>query len=239
MGTEEKIAIREADLGPVIARADHVDRAIEVNKEIFYKLPPMVQEFVLCHEVCHLTHDEWDEVATNQLASQLFLDRSADAPDRDRRQRFLSYLDGNGGFSNFAWATLISSVIGLGTTIYGIVRNRNQGWYSWDSATQRSNLNAMLTQAFEASRKTSTESASQIFWAQMQGYTTKDGSLDEFLGRSENAWVRPAIANYEQAYGFGFSEVTPIDITAFPVAMIAIGLVAGIAVFYIIKKLKK
>ncbi len=58
MGHEEKITIREASLGPVIARADHEDGAIEVNKDYFYRLPAAVQEYVLCHEVCHLKHDE-------------------------------------------------------------------------------------------------------------------------------------------------------------------------------------
>jgi len=37
----------------------------------------MVQEFVLCHEVCHLKYEEWDEAETNRLAARLFLDRAA------------------------------------------------------------------------------------------------------------------------------------------------------------------
>ena len=239
MDREDKITIREADLGPVIARADHQEGAIEVNSSFFYRLPPMVQEFVLCHEVCHLRHDEWDEARTNMLASKLFMDRSKNAADRSERSEFLSYLDGNGGYSNFAWATLIPSVLSLGTTVYGFIKNRNAGWYSWDGSTKRSNLKVMLTQAFEGSRKTSSKSAADLFWEQMYLYTNKDGSLEKFIARSDNSWVPNYIRQFEKKYGFGFEEVTPIDITAFPLAMFAIGIVVGFIVYKIIKKIKK
>ena len=239
MGQGEKIAIREADLGPVIARADHRDCAIEVNSEIFYRLPPMVQEFVLCHEVCHLKHDEWDEARTNLLAAKLFLERSKGDADRKAREEFLSYLDGNGGYSNFAWATLVSSLVSLGGTVYGIIKNRNAGWYSWDKQTQAANLKVMLTQAFEQSRKSGSRSAADYFWDQMYNYTNKDGDLESFLKRSGNSWVPEFIRNYEKRYGFGFSEVTPVDITAYPLAMLAIGLAVGYVVYRIIKKSRK
>ena len=239
MGQQEKIVIREAELGPVIARADHQDGAIEVNKEIFYKLPPMAQEFVLCHEVCHLKYDEWDEARTNSLAAKLFVDRAKTDAERKDREEFVSYLDGNGGYSNFAWFALIPSVISLGTTVYGIIKNRNAGWYSWDRTTKESNLKVMLTQAFEESRKSGKTSASEFFWQQMYNYTNKDGDLEKFLGRSDNSWVPAYIKKYEQKYGFGFYEVTPIDITAFPLAMLAIGIVVGWVVYKIIKKVRK
>lgn len=240
MGPQEKIKIIErADLGPVLARADHQENAIEVNGKAFYRLPPMVQEFVLCHEVCHLKHDEWDEGRTNQLASLLFLNRASTPEDRAERESFLSYLSDNGGYSNFAWTALISAAVSLGTSVYAAVRNSNAGWYSWDEASKQSNLNTMLRNAFEQSRRSSSQSAADFFWAQMKGCTNKDDSLDEFLARSKNAWVSPVIAKYEQQYGFKFDEVTPVDIKAFPLAMVAIGLVVGIAVYMIIKKLRK
>lgn len=239
MGQKGEIAIREADLGPVIARADHREGAIEVNASVFYKLPPMVQEFVLCHEVCHLRHNEWDEVRTNALAARLFLDRAEDADDREEREEFLSYLDGNGGYSNFAWVSLITNMASLGSTVFGIIRNRNAGWYSWDGDTQAANLKVMLTQAFEQSRRSSSRSAADYFWQQLSQYDNKDSDLDRFLGRSDNSWVPEYIRRYEKRYGFGFEEVTPVDITAYPLAMLAIGIAVGYVVYKIIKKTKK
>lgn len=239
MGTPT-IAIRDAaDLGPVLARADHLENTIEVNTKVFYRLPPMMQEFVLCHEVCHLKHNEWNEARTNQLATELFLRRAKGEADLEQRKRFLSYIDGHGGYSNFAWEALITGVLGLGTTVFGIIRQRDSGWYSWDISTQRANLKTLLTQAFEQSRKSSRQSAAEFFWAQMQAYTAKDSSLDQFLRRSANEWVNNEIAKYEKAYGFGFTEVTPIDLTAFPLAIVAIGALVGFVVYKIIKNRMK
>lgn len=239
MGTQEKITILEReDLGPVLARADHLENAIEVNGRAFYRLPPMVQEFILCHEVCHLRHHEWDEARTNELAKELFLSRASGDDDRKAREEFLAYLDGK-DYSNFAWAALIPSVISLGTTVYGIIKDRNSGWYQWDRATQQSNLTVMLTQAFEQSRKTSRHSAEEYLWQQLGQYTHKDDSLDQFLSRSDNSWVQNHIRKYEQKYGHKIGEVTPIDITAFPWAIVAAGAVIGFAIYMIIKKSKK
>lgn len=235
----QKIAIREAELGPVIARADHLEQVVEVNKDIFYQLPQNVQEFVLCHEVCHLRHNEWDEDRTNALAAQLFLSRAVDAADRQERQRFLSYVDDNGGYTNFDVLALIPSLVSLGYSIYGAIAGSNAGWYSWTRAAQRSNLNAMLTSAFAQSRRSGSKSAADFFWVQMQKFTNKDQSLDQFLARSDNKWVRPVITKYEKAYGFGFEEVTPIDLKAFPLVMVAVGLVVGFLAYKIIKKARK
>lgn len=241
MGPQEKITTREcADLGPVIARADHQTCAIEVNSKIFYGLPSMVQEFVLCHEVCHLKYGERDEGRTNLLASQLFMDRAKNDADRRIRADFLAYMDGK-EYSDFDVAALIAAAtaaIGLGTTVYTTIRDRNALWYSWSDAVKRANLQIMLSNAFEESRKTSRESASQIFWQQMYSYTNKDSDLDQFLSRSENAWVLPVIRKYETAYGFGFEEVTPIDLTAYPVLIIAIGALVGYLIYKLIKNKK-
>lgn len=234
-----KIKIREMpDLGPVLARADHQQNAIEVNARAFYQLPPMVQEFVLCHEVCHLRHNEWDEARTNQLAAALFMQRTQCEADRDERRRFLAYMDGAGGYSNWV-AALISAVVGIGTTAYGVISQRNVGWYSWDDTSKRANLKTLLTQAFEQSRRSGSASAADFFWQQMKTYTAKDASLDQFLGRSANAWVSTVIAKYEKAYGFKFDEVTPVDLTAFPGVIVAIGAVVALVAYLIIKKTKK
>ena len=235
----EKITIVEReDLGPVLARADHQENVVEVNGKAFYKLPPMVQEFVLCHEVCHLRHNEWDEARTNALASRLFLSRAQDEDDLAARREFLSYIDGEGGYTNFDFFALIGSAISLGSTVFGIIKNRNAGWYSWDRATQRANLRVMLDQAFTQSRRSSKRSAEEFLWAQLQNYTNKDDSLSKFLSRGDNSWVKAEIRAYEEEYGFSLGEVTPIDLTAFPLLIVAIGAVIGWAVFTIIKNRK-
>lgn len=237
---EEKIRTKDReDLGPVLSRADHDLNVIEVNKAAFYKLPPMMQEFILIHEVVHLRNKEWDEAETNRIASRIFLDRAANADDLEKRKEFLSYLDGSDSqYSNFfaEAMSIIGGAWSLGTSIYGVIKQRNAGWYSWDDAAQRSNIKAMLGQAFEQSRRSSSRSAGDFLWDQLRNYTNKDSSLDEFLDRSGNAWVKAVIAKYENVYGFKLDEVTPIDITAFPLLVVAIGALIGLAVYKTIKK---
>lgn len=238
------IRIREcADLGPVIARADHHDRAIEVNRQLFYRLPLDVQEFVLCHEVCHIEHDEHDEALTNQRAAALYLSRATSEADRARREEFLGYLAGAAGdYSNW-WQAVIGaapSLFGLGMTIYGAIKESNSGWYSWDKPTQQANLKVMLTQAFEQSRRSSERSAADILWYDiLVQYDSKDSSLDRFLARSGNSWVKAEVAKFEKRYGFGINDVTPIDWTAFAAFKIGLGVVAFAAVFLLIRRIQK
>lgn len=238
MGSPKITIVEREDLGPVLARADHQENVVEVNGKAFYKLPPMVQEFVLCHEVCHLRHNEWDEDRTNALAARLFLSRATDAADLAARREFLSYIDGQGGYTNFDFFAIIGSALSLGSTVFGIIKNRNAGWYSWDRATQRANIRVMLDQAFTQSRRSSKRSAEDFLWAQLQNYTNKDDSLSKFLSRSDNSWVKSEIRSYEADYGFGLGEVTPLDLTAFPLLIVAIGAVIGWAVYSIIKNRK-
>ena len=238
------IVVKEcADLGPVIARADHQNNIIEVNRKIFYGLPPMVQEFVLCHEVCHLKHNEHDEAITNQLATELFMQRSTSDDDRRARADFLSYLYGKeGDYSNEAIAAIViaavSAAVSIGATIYSIVSARNAGWYSWNQGTKKKWLEGALTTAFEQARRSGSRSAADYFWAQLAGCTNKDESLDEWLGRSQNEWVKQVIKKYEKAYGVGFSEVTPVDLTVYPMVIVAVGALLAFAVYKIIKNRK-
>ena len=239
------IKIREAaDLGPVIARADHRDRAIEVNRRIFYCLPPMAQEFVLCHEVCHLRYDDHDEARTNQRAAALFMQRATSADDRRARAEFLSYLHDkydNLGAEAIAGIVIaaVSAAVSIGVTIYSVVSARNAGWYSWNQGTRRKWLEGALTMAFEQARRSGSRSAADYFWAQLAPCTAKDESLDEWEGRSVNEWTKAVIKKYEKAYGVGFREVTPIDLTVYPLVIVAIGAVVAFIVYRIIKKSKK
>lgn len=231
------------DLGPVIARADHQENTIEVNRRIFYGLPPMVQEFVLCHEVCHLRYDEHDEAITNRRAAELFMQRSANDADRRARSEFLSYLYGKEGDYSNEIATIIiagiSALVAIGSTIYSIVSTRNAGWYSWNQGTKKKWLEGALTLSFEQSRSSGSHSAADFFWAQLAPCTNKDESLDEWLGRGENAWVKNVIAKYEKQYGFGFNEVTPVDLTKYPLVIVAIGALLAVGVYYLFIKNKR
>ena len=236
------IAIREcADLGPVIARADHHDRAIEVNRRIFYGLPPMVQEFVLCHEVCHLQYNEHDEAVTKQIAAQLFLSRASSEVDRQSRTEFLAYAEGEDGKYSNELATIIIAAVtaafSISMTIADLVKTRNAGWYSWDLKTQEANVRSMLTQAFEQSRRSSLSSAKDFFWENLKQYDNKDKNFEKFINRDGNAWVGNYIAAFEKKYGFGFYEVTPVDWTAYTGVKVALGAIAALAAFMIIKKI--
>ena len=243
---EQKITIVEVDdLGPVLARADHYKNAVEVNAKAFYKLPSMVQEFILCHEFCHLKHQEWDENRTNQLASKLFLQRATSEADLQERKKFLSYLSGQegerGNYSNWVQFVIaaIPALVALGVKIYSGVKQKNAGWYSWDKDIKQKTLETMLTSSFEQARRTNKHSASEYLWAQLQGYTNKDDTLEQFLDRSQNAWVKTEIAKYETQYGFKLDEVTPIDLTAYPIVIVAIGVVVGVVIYKLIKSRKK
>ena len=88
METSYKV-IQMDDLGAVIARADFDNQTIELNAKIFPNLPPMAQELVMCHEVCHLKYNDHEEAATNARAIQLFMQRSTNAADREKRKKFL------------------------------------------------------------------------------------------------------------------------------------------------------
>ena len=148
--------------------------------------------------VCHLRYEEYDEGRTTALAADLYLRRSTDPADRQKRERFLSYLAGAGGdYSNW-WQIVIAAIpaaFSLGMSIYGAVKESNSGWYSWNQQTRRDNMKTMLTQAFEESRKSNERSAADILWYDiLLQYDNKDNSLDKFLARSENAWVKAEIA---------------------------------------------
>lgn len=206
--------IQVADLGPVIARADFHNRTIELNGKIFPNLPPMVQEYVMCHEVCHLRYDDHDEAATTLRAQQLFLARANGHADLAERKHFLSTTITQQQYGNEIAVGLILLIAGAitltATTVGGIislVKARNIGWYSWNDAVQRQNLAVMLDEAFSSAKEGADKPASDYFWLQLDQYTAKDDSLEQFLGRKSNLWVNDVIPQYEAKWGFGFTEV--------------------------------
>lgn len=206
--------IQVPDLGPVIARADFQNRTIELNGKIFPNLPPMVQEYVMCHEVCHLRYDDHDESATTLRAQQLFLSRAKGASDLAERRQFLSTTVTQSNYGNIAITTLVTLIVaGISLTITavsGIVslsRARNIGWYSWNEAVQRQNLAVMLDEAFTSAKEGADKPASDYFWLQLNQFNAKDDTLEQFLGRKSNLWVNDVVRQYEAKYGFGFTEV--------------------------------
>lgn len=128
-------------------------------------------------------------------------------------------------------------------SVAAILRQRNSGWYGWDTDTQASNLKALLTIAFEQSQKTGSESAADIFWTAFEPYDGRDDSLEKFLARADNAWVKKYIAAYEKRYGVGFYDVTPVNWLGLTAVKVGLA-VAAFAVVLLIglkttKKLKK
>ena len=91
--------IHRADLGNVIARADFLEQTIELNDSVYPYLSPMMQELVMCHEVCHLAYGEHDENRTRQLGEALFLSR-ATSPDDLKRRRAAIGKDDAGRYGN-------------------------------------------------------------------------------------------------------------------------------------------
>lgn len=202
------------DLGPVIARADFHNQTIELNGKIFPNLPPMVQEYVMCHEVCHLRYDDHDEAATTVRAQQLFLQRANGAADLAERKQFLSTTISQQYGNELvvgAVITLVLAGISLAATItagvISLVKARNIGWYSWSESVQRQNLAVMLDEAFTSAKEGADKPASEYFWLQLDQYTAKDDSLEQFLGRKANQWVNDVIEQYATKYGFGFNVV--------------------------------
>ena len=196
-------------------------------------------------EITSIVDGPIDEARTNQRAADLFMQRATNADDRRARAAFLSYLESNGGYSNLGpveiaeiVGAVVTAVTSIAVTIYSVVSARNAGWYSWSQGTRRKWLEGALTMAFEQARRSGSRSAADYFWAQLAPCTAKDESLDEWEGRSANEWTKAVIKKYEKAYGVGFREVTPIDLTVYPLVIVAIGAVVAFVIYRIIKNRK-
>lgn len=227
--------IHRADLGNVIARADFLEQTIELNDAIYPNLSPMMQELVMCHEVCHLAYGEHDEERTRQLGEALFLSR-ATSPDDLKRRRAAIGKDDAGRYGNELF--MILAIVGACLTVTAAAATyfvkRNQGWYMWSETTRKARMRTMLDKAFQDAKASGSRTPSDFLWEQLAVYTAKDDSLDQFLDRNKNSWVEGMIQEYERAYGFGFNELYRKPLSEKPwfkaVAVVIVGLAVYLAV---------
>lgn len=227
--------IHRADLGNVIARADFLEQTIELNDAIYPNLSPMMQELVMCHEVCHLAYGEHDEERTRQLGEELFLRRATSEADLEQRRAAIG--KGDGRYGNMA-VTLILAIVGASLAVVGAVGGyivkRNQGWYMWSETTRKARMRTMLDAAFRNAKASGSRTPAQFLWEQLAVYTNKDKNLDQFLDRNKNSWVEGMIQEYESAYGFGLNETYRRPLAERPwfkaVAVVIVGLAVYLAI---------
>lgn len=233
-------------LGPVIARANHETNVIELNEDIYPKLPPYVREFVMCHELVHLEYEIWDENRTNEIAVRVFLNNAKSADDLEARREFVShasvvYDTDSSDSSNYVGA-IIGAVVTIGTTVWGSIKaNRdNNPFLKLSTADQKALCRNLLDQSFQQADKNSDLSAKMIFESLIAPYYGKGYSK---FCKKYKKWFPDMVAEYEQKYGRGFEEVRTVSLwsyTPFRVAIVvAVAALVAFAAVKIAKKMKK
>lgn len=242
-GTGQEFPVVQRTLpSHIYARADHESRLIEVNASVYPHLDPLMREFVMCHEVCHLEWDDHDETRTNTRACVLFVERGTTPVDRQKRIEWIkAMMHDDPRYSNeiVVLVTCICAAIVAACTITAAtivaVRKRNVGWYSWDRKMQEEYLRRTLTDSFEKAMESDSSSARTFFWEDFARYTAKDKNFEKFINRRENNWVKKIITEAEAYYGFGFDELyrPPEEESAIPKIALGIGVLTLLGVLFI------
>lgn len=217
---EKQITYRFVDTGHWLARCDHSSNTIELNRREFFKLSPMYREYVWIHECVHLLYNVYDEAECNLLTDKIFLSKAKSEKDRVERVRFIArsndFQKSNLVISGTAMliGTLVASVLGAGTKMgMAALNKRNSGYYSLSEGDQGVLVDSLLSESFEESLYTDTQSARDIFWSKMQPYIARKKEQSYAGWYSNNSTViAPLIVKYEQQYGFGFADITPIRV---------------------------
>lgn len=226
----------------IYARTDHVNRCIEVNNGVFDALSPLMQEFVMCHEVCHAAWDDHDENRTNIRAAIMFVNRGKTPVDSGKRLEWLRDIGLNDpNYSNIATEALIMIItsavlitVSVTTAIVGAVKGRNIGWYSWDRKYQTEWLNRTLDDSFKAAMNSESSSARTFFWNELAKVNAKDKNYDRWYSRSDNYWVRSVITKKEKEYQLKIDEIyQPPEDTKMQWVIAAV--LAAVLLFVIIK----
>lgn len=212
---EKQITYKLTDTGHWLARCDHSANVIELNRRNFFRLSPMMQDYIWIHECVHLKYDVYDETECNRITDEIFISRAKNDSDRLERIKFVANSHET-GTSNF-WATLVGSLLSIGATVVsGTIANNNAGYYSLDADARRTYVDTLLAEAFKASLLTDTQSAKDIFWANLKPNIAKNKEQVYSGWRKNNGFVDEYISKYEQMYNFGFDEITPINKKAHP-----------------------
>lgn len=237
-----KIHSRYADIGHWLARCNHETGLIELNRRDFPRLTPLMQDYVWVHENVHLLYDVYDEDQCNAIADKIFVSRAQNAADREARIAFVNNSGDSAAFSGIA----ITAIVGLASTAISLGAKGYQLWkkskaseagYNGLSSGDRYLLaKELLKASFEAAPDAGL-SAKDIFWGLMSQISS---DADYEAWQSQNTYANGLVAEYEKAYGFGFSAV-PSKTAAGnnTVKIIAIALMAAALVLVAIKLLKK
>lgn len=214
---EKKITYRFVDIGHWIARCDHSSNVIELNGKEFFKLSPLFREYVWLHECVHLLYDTHDEAECNRITDKIFIARSHDASDRIRRTRFVSVSNDYGKSNSVLLTSLVCSGISLlSSATASLVAKRNSGYYSLGEGERMAFVDALLSEAFMSSLLTETQSAKDIFWSNLQPNISRKKEQSFTTWRDNNMFVDEYIEKYENRWGFGFTEITPVDMKRHP-----------------------
>ncbi|MBQ8761348.1 MAG: hypothetical protein IJZ06_08015 [Bacteroidales bacterium] len=212
---EKQITYKLTDTGHWLARCDHSTNVIELNRRNFFKLSPMMQDYIWIHECVHLKYDVYDETECNRITDEIFISRAKNDSDRMERIKFV-VSSHDSSKSNF-WTMLVGSLISLGTSAATkAIVNGKTGYYSLDVDARRTYVDGLLAEAFKASLLTDTQSAKDIFWANLKPNIAKNKEQVYSGWRKNNGFVDEYIEKYEQMYNFGFDEITPINKKAHP-----------------------
>lgn len=213
---ERQITYKLTDTGHWLARCDHSTNVIELNRRNFFRLSPMMQDYIWVHEYVHLKYDVYDEAETNRITDEIFISRAKNDSERLERIKFVANSHKE-NTSNF-WAVLISSVISVGTSVAtSIWGGRNAGYYSLSESDRQIFVDNLLSESFKASLLTDTQSAKDIFWMQMSQNINRNKEKKSYdTWAANNTFVKSLISKYENKYGFKFSAITPINKKAHP-----------------------
>ena len=215
---KKQITYKSVDTGHWLARCNHSTNEIELNRREFFKLSPMYQEYVWIHEHVHLLCDVYNENECNRITDNIFLSRAETEEERIERIKFITrsndYKKSNVVITGTAMliAGLVTTLVATGTKVgMAGMAKRNSGYYSLSDADRELYVDSLLAESFAESLSTDQFSAKDIFWSKLQPSIARNKEQSYAGWYANNSFIRSYISKYENMYGFGFSDITPIQ----------------------------
>lgn len=214
---EKKITYKLSDTGHWLARCDHSTNVIELNRREFFRLSPMLQEYIWIHEHVHLLHDVYDEAECNIITDEIFVSRAKNEQERLERINFVVRSNDSSLTKSNFWTVLLGSILSLGTTfVTSTIRNNNVGYYSLGVDDRKRFIDSLLSESFQASLLTDSQSAKDIFWQNLSPTIARRKEQTYAGWRASNEFIDEYIEKYERHYGFGFDQILPANPMAHP-----------------------